>query len=123
MKLPTGSVAQARSRPSTASVVVSGRAHRWVDGQHESEEIAKRSSEPCVGQFVANASPFRFGDDETAAPQAREMVGHVGTRQLKRVSEVRRIRGTINQSDEKAAPRVVGERQPNSGENVEIQSI
>jgi len=63
-----GHVTPECSRPSTASVVVSGRADRWVDDQHEFEEIAKGSSESGVGQLVANTAPFRFRYDEATSP-------------------------------------------------------
>ena len=64
----TRHVAPERSLPSTAPVVVSGRADRRVDGQHEFEEIAKRSSESGVGKLVANTAPFGFRYDEATSP-------------------------------------------------------
>ena len=107
--------------PSAAPVVIGG---GHVAGSVASTSSSKsRSAWPsrAVGQFVANPSALRFGNDEAAPAQTGEMVGHVGSRQPERIGKIRRIGGTIGELDEQPTSGVIREREPHAGKDLEVE--
>jgi hypothetical protein len=80
------------------------------DLELEGHEVGQGVGETGRAQLVANLAALPFGDDEAAAPQARQVVRDVRTARPERVGQVGRVGRPIEEDEEDAPPGRVGQR-------------
>ena len=53
-----------------------GGAAGWIYREDNSEQVLDRMAQPSICQLIPGAPAVRDGDDQTAATQAGQVVGH-----------------------------------------------
>lgn len=87
-----------------------------VHGENDLNQLAQGTRKVTIGQGIPNLAALIRSDDETAAPQARQMVGHIGSGQSEVRRQLTRIANAIQQRDENSAPCRIGQRPAQPGQ-------
>ncbi|ALC07207.1 hypothetical protein CDES_14535 (plasmid) [Corynebacterium deserti GIMN1.010] len=73
-----------------------------IDGQGDIQQRVQRLRQMSINDLVAGLSPLRFGNNNSAVPQAGEMVRHVRARQFQILGESGRVGRPPQQRQENA---------------------
>lgn len=86
----------------------------------EGAEVLEGVRQSRVSQLVAGSSPFGVSLDESAPPQAGEVVRDIRARQTQAVGKIGRIGRAAQHLDEESTSRVIGKSHTHPAEGSEV---
>jgi len=92
------------------------------DSHHSGPQVIERVAQPAVGQLVPNTPPDRDRDDESAVPQARQMVRQPRPADAQLVRHLGRMCRTILQDQQQSATDRISQRAAETGQDLDITS-
>ena len=93
-----------------------------VDGDDRLEQLSQPLGQMRVGDLIPGAPTFRCGDDQPAAPQARQMIRDVRAGQLEISCQLSRVAGSVQQCEEDPGTGRVGHRPTQPVHHIEARS-